>query len=125
MDAEDELSMRLNKAFAMVAICATAARSHECENDQLALTLEAARDVLNGVYEPLEDITKALEAAYSAPSNTPQEPPKPEDERLVGSAIRLSQMLTDQVDAWGEKQTPPLSRSEAIRALIEKGLSRK
>lgn len=49
-------------------------------------------------------------------------PPKPEDERLVGSAIRLSQALTEQVDAWGEKQAPPLSRSEAIRALIEKGL---
>jgi len=42
----------------------------------------------------------------------------------VGSAIRLSQALTDQVDDWGEKQMPPLSRSEAIRALIERGLKR-
>lgn len=40
-------------------------------------------------------------------------------------AFRMPEELAESVDAWGEKQTPPLSRSEAIRALIEKGLKAK
>jgi len=34
----------------------------------------------------------------------------------------LPDTLTAAVDKWGEEQKPPLSRSEAIRALIERGL---
>jgi len=40
-------------------------------------------------------------------------------------AFRMPEGLAESVDAWGEKQTPPLSRSEAIRALIERGLKAK
>jgi len=39
--------------------------------------------------------------------------------------FRAPDELTKRIDAWGESQQPQLSRSEAIRALIEKGLSRK
>ena len=31
----------------------------------------------------------------------------------------------EQVDAWAAAQSPPLSRSEAIRALVEGGLAAK
>jgi len=37
-------------------------------------------------------------------------------------AFRMPEDMAERVDDWGERQSPPLSRSEAIRALIEKGL---
>jgi hypothetical protein len=40
-------------------------------------------------------------------------------------AFRMSEEMADQVDRWGREQSPPLSRSEAIRALIAVGLSGK
>jgi hypothetical protein len=39
------------------------------------------------------------------------------------SAVRLPSDLTEQVDAWGENRE--LSRSEAIRRLVELGLKAK
>jgi len=30
--------------------------------------------------------------------------------------------LTERIESWAAKQSPPLSNSEAIRALIERGL---
>jgi Arc/MetJ-type ribon-helix-helix transcriptional regulator len=32
--------------------------------------------------------------------------------------LRMPQELVEQIDAWGQAQMPPLSRSEAIRALV-------
>jgi len=40
-------------------------------------------------------------------------------------SLRLPDGMTARVEEWGEKQTPPLSRSEAIRTLIERGLKAK
>jgi hypothetical protein len=38
--------------------------------------------------------------------------------------FRPSPDLTERIEAWGAHQSPPLSRSEAIRALIERGLAK-
>lgn len=43
---------------------------------------------------------------------------------MKATAIRFESELKDRIDAWRNKQAPPLDRSEAIRALIEKGLKR-
>jgi metal-responsive CopG/Arc/MetJ family transcriptional regulator len=37
------------------------------------------------------------------------------------TAIRLSKQLLQRIDEWSQKQSPPLSRSEAIRELLERG----
>jgi hypothetical protein len=41
------------------------------------------------------------------------------------TAIRLSEKLRQQVDAWAQQQDDPPSRSEAIRQLVEIGLTAK
>lgn len=38
--------------------------------------------------------------------------------------VRLSDEMVDEIDAWGATQDPPLGRSEAIRALIKRGLGK-
>ena len=39
--------------------------------------------------------------------------------------LRAPPDLTQRIETWGAEQEPPLSRSEAIRALIERGLKSK
>ena len=55
--------------------------------------------------------------------------PKETAARRVGHdpviAIRLGSDLLTRIEKWGEAQQPPLSRSEAIRALAEIALTRK
>jgi metal-responsive CopG/Arc/MetJ family transcriptional regulator len=41
------------------------------------------------------------------------------------SAIRLSDELRAKIDAWAKQQAEPMSRSEAIRILVERGLKRR
>jgi hypothetical protein len=41
------------------------------------------------------------------------------------SAIRLSGELRAKIDAWAQQQPAPMSRSEAIRTLVDRGLKRR